>query len=146
MAAHLPIGCMCLVPTTDGPFVVKRHVPVDGRSNNVEPCHHPTALVGWPACAHRDVLLGCPFGPSELAIEPTASVAAEGLWLTLPAAQHGTSLPLAIRGAHSHPADMSSPRPLQSAPLSSSAASCWPAVEPRRLFPSITDTARAAGQ
>jgi hypothetical protein len=33
LAVHLPIRCMCLVPSTDGPFKVEWHVPMVGRSN-----------------------------------------------------------------------------------------------------------------
>jgi hypothetical protein len=32
-----------------GRFIVGWHAQMDGRSNYLEPCHHPTALVGWPA-------------------------------------------------------------------------------------------------
>jgi hypothetical protein len=49
LAVHLPICCVRLVPPTDAPIMVAWHVPVDGRSGYVEPCCHPTALVGWPA-------------------------------------------------------------------------------------------------
>jgi len=30
VAAHLPICCMCLVPTTDDPFMAARNVPMVG--------------------------------------------------------------------------------------------------------------------
>ena len=49
LAAHLPICCMCLVPPPDDPLMVARHVSMVGRSNYVEPCHHPAVLVGWLA-------------------------------------------------------------------------------------------------
>ena len=29
--------------------LMARHAPMDGRSNNLEPCCHPAALIGWPA-------------------------------------------------------------------------------------------------
>jgi hypothetical protein len=49
LAAHLPIRCVRLVQTTDDPWMVVRHVSVDGSSNNVEPCYHTAALgrLGW---------------------------------------------------------------------------------------------------
>jgi hypothetical protein len=49
LAAHLPITSVHLVPTTDDPIMVVRHVRMVSSSNYLEPCHHPDEFVGWLA-------------------------------------------------------------------------------------------------
>ena len=46
LAAHLPICCMCLVPTTDDPRLVGWYVPLVSSGYGQEPCRHPAELVG----------------------------------------------------------------------------------------------------
>src|SRR3954467_8627934 len=50
MVGHLPADPpRAYGADDDDPFMVEWHVPMDGKSNYVEPCHHPTTLVVWPA-------------------------------------------------------------------------------------------------
>jgi hypothetical protein len=47
--------CMCVVPTTDGPFMGHGMRQWTADSNHVEPCHHPAAFEPMPGSCLMDV-------------------------------------------------------------------------------------------